>query len=58
VVVGEAEALAVAALEVELVAQDRVDPLEVRRVDRQPALVLLQGRRDDAGAEEIHRRPV
>jgi tRNA-Thr(GGU) m(6)t(6)A37 methyltransferase TsaA len=53
-VVGEPEALAVPALEVELMAQDGVDALDVRRVDGQPPLVLLQGRRHDAGAEEIH----
>ena len=52
--VGHAEALAVAAFEVDARPQVGVDPLEVPRMDRQPALVLLAGPRDDSEAELVH----
>ena len=54
-VVGDAEPLAVPALEEEPPAHARVDALDVRRVDRQPPLVRLARRRDDAGSQVAHR---
>ncbi|WP_433756229.1 hypothetical protein [Nocardia sp. CA-135398] len=48
--IGVAEPVAVATLEVQAVATSGVDPIQVRRVDRQPVLVLFaRGRYDTDG---------
>ena len=52
--VGHAEGLAVAVLEVDAPAQIGVDPLKVPGVDRQPALALFARSTDDSEAELIH----
>ena len=52
--VGHAETLAISALEVDASAQVGLDPLDVQRVDRQPALVLLPRSRHDSEAQLIH----
>ena len=52
--VGEAEALAVAVLEEHPLPQTCVDPLHVRGVDRQPAFVLLARGGDHADGQLIH----
>jgi hypothetical protein len=54
--VGHAEMLTVAAFEVDASPQAGVDPLDVQRVDREPALVLLPRPRYDSEAELIHAR--
>ena len=54
--VGHAETLTVAVLEVDAPPQPGIDPLDVQRMDRQPPLVLLPRPRHDAEAELIHPR--
>src|SRR6266851_7560340 len=54
--VGHAETLTVAVLEVDAPSQPGIDPLDVQRVDREPPLALLPRPRHDAEAELIHPR--
>ena len=53
--VGEPEPIAVAVLEEHARAQVGIDALEVRGMDRLPALVGLAGRRDDTEGQLVHR---
>lgn len=45
-------------LEADAFAQVGVDPLDMQRVDREPALVLLPRPRHDSEAELMHARSV
>ena len=54
--VGHAEALTVTALKVDAFPQVSRYPLNVQRMDRKPALVLLPRPRHDSEAELIHAR--